>query len=262
MRAVSVPRSRVLLLAAGLVVLAGTGLARAADEDALRQKALELNNVTGNDPIEGQIRALLSTPDATRKLLAVAVGMAKENPQPFHFNAAYILGRVAHHLKELDSAEVFYRLCVEHAVKLQSGQKLGQSFGALIDLYFEQKKYDKTVQACREFLDIRGNETVDRLKPAVLERMIQSLARQGKTDEALRIVDNLVKAEAEEDGWWFLQLRGWVLREADRLDEAAKTYETVLEKMTKDNLLKQEQKEHFAERTRYLLSSVYVDLND
>lgn len=262
MAAARVPAWRTLYVLTGVVVLGLAGLARAAaDDDALRRKALALNDVTGSDPIEGEVKALVGDPKGTKKLITTAVPMAKEKNQPFNYNAAYILARTAQELKDFESCEVFYRVCAELAVKLQSGQKIVQAFGGLIDLYYDQKEYAKAVRICREFLDIKGNDTIDRLKPAVLERLVQSLARQGKTDEALKLVENLVKAEAEDNGWWFLQLKGWVLREADQLDEAAKVYESVLEKIAKDKDLKKDQRERFAERTRYLLSSVYVDLN-
>src|SRR5262249_5294459 len=103
--------------------------------------------------------------------------------------------------------------------------------------------------------------TVERLKPAVIERMVQAMARQGKIDEALKLVDNFVEAEAKEGGWWSLQLKGYVLREGNRYDDAAKTYETVLERIQNDKTLKDDQRERFAERNRYVLSGVYVDLN-
>src|SRR5262249_21635136 len=101
----------------------------------------------------------------------------------------------------------------------------------------------------------------DRLKGAVLERMIQAMTRQGKTEEALKLVDTRVEAEAKAGGWWWLQLKGWVLREASRADEAAKAFETVLDRLAKDKTLKDEQKARFVERNRYMLSGVYVDLN-
>src|SRR5690242_21339294 len=43
-----------------------------------------------------------------------------------------------------------------------------------------------------------GDASVDRMKPAVIEVMIQSIAKQGKYDEALKLVDRLVKAEKED----------------------------------------------------------------
>lgn len=235
----------------------------AADDDALRREVLALNNLTGTDPINAKIEALVKDKDRTQKLLEVAGKMVKEKDQPFNYNALYILARTAQEFNDLAGSEAFYRLAVDHALKLQSGQKMAQSFGGLIDLYYAHKKYDETVKICREFLEIQGNDAVNRLKPAVMERMIQSLARQKKFDQALKFADNLVQAEAQVDanGWLFLQLKGWVQREADQIDEAIKTYETVLERIGKDKNLGDEERAGYADRARYLLSGLYIDAN-
>jgi tetratricopeptide (TPR) repeat protein len=236
--------------------------APAADEDAaLRDKILALNNFTGSDPMDGEIKLLTKDAAGTKKLLPLAVKMVQEKDAPLNYNAAYILGRAAQELKDFDAAEKLYKFCSDQAVKLESGNKMVQSFGGLIDLYYDNKKYDKAVKLCKEFMDIGGNETVARLKPAVLERMIQALARQGKYDDALKRVDELVKIEEDDKGWWALQLKAWVLREAEKLSDAAKTYELVLDRLNGDKTLKEEQKAKYIERNRYVLSGVYVDLN-
>src|SRR5215468_2852773 len=81
-----------------LVVLAGAGMtapARAAgeNEDVLRKKALALNDITGDDPMKGQVKEFVDDAAGSKKLLAVAAKMAKEKPQPFNYNAAYILAK-------------------------------------------------------------------------------------------------------------------------------------------------------------------------
>jgi len=243
-----------------LLVLANQ--APAADEDAaLRDKILALNNFTGSDPMDGEVKLLTKDAAGTKKLLPLAVKMVQEKDSPVNYNAAYILARAAQELKDYDAAEKLYKFCSDQAVKLESGNKMVQSFGGLIDLYYDNKKYDKAVKLCKEFMDIGGNETVARLKPAVLERMIQSLARQGKYDDALKRVDELVKIEEDDKGWWALQLKAWVLREAEKLSDAAKTYELVLDRLSGDKTLKNDQKAKYIERNRYVLSGVYVDLN-
>lgn len=253
--------ARITALGVSAFLLAGVCWpALAADDDALRDKILALNQFTGNDPIDGQVKVMVKDAAGTKKLFPVAVKLVKEKDSPVNYNAAYILGRSAHDLKDFDTCETLYRYCADEATKLHSGQKMVQSFGGLIDLYYDHKKYDKAVKLCKEFMDIGGNETVARLKPAVLERMIQSLARQGKYDDALKRVEELVKIEEEEKGWWALQLKGWVLREAEKLDDAAKTYEQVLDRLKEDKTLKKDQQNRYIERNRYLLSGVYVDL--
>src|SRR5262249_36117005 len=119
---------------AGLLILAiSMGQYRltwaAEDDDALRRRALALNIITGNDVIEGQIKVLLKEKEKSKQMLIVAERMARGKEQPFNYNAAFILARVAQELKDLETAKVLYRVCVADATKLQSGQKMAQSFG-------------------------------------------------------------------------------------------------------------------------------------
>jgi tetratricopeptide (TPR) repeat protein len=233
---------------------------RAESDDAqLRKKALAFNDVTGQMPMRGQILALVEEPAETKKLLAVAVKLAKDKEQPFNYNAAYIFGRTAQELGDVDNGEVFYRICVDQATKLKSGEKLGLSFGGLIDMYFAAKKYDKTELLCKEFLELDGDDTIKRLKPLVIRRQIQALARQDKVDEATKLVDNLIKLNPKN--WMTLELRGWVQREAGDYSAAAKTYEEVLDRVGKDKELDKEEKTEFTNEYRYILSGVYVDAN-
>src|SRR5262245_3346155 len=78
---------------------------RAADDDAaLRQKALSLNTITGENPIKGRIKMLVEDAAGTKKMLPVAAALAKGKDQPFTYNAAYILARTAQELKDFESS--------------------------------------------------------------------------------------------------------------------------------------------------------------
>lgn len=246
-------------LVLGLVLTAGLTWA-ADDDDALRKQILSLNDVTGNDPVEKAINELLKHKEKTKKVLTLADRMARGKDQPLNYNAAFILARTAQELKDIEIAESLYGVCVKNATKLQSGQKMAQSFGGLIDTFYENKRFDKVVKVCREFLELDGDDTVKNLRPVVMERMIQAMARQGKIDDALKLTDNLIALEKKDSGWWSLQLKAWVLREGTRLDESAKVYEIILDRLDKDESLKPEQKDRYLDRNRYLLSGVYVDL--
>jgi predicted Zn-dependent protease len=248
------------VVAAVIVVLAA-GLAspgQAADDEAsLRKELLALNDITGEDAMRGEILILLEDRGRSKKLLTVAALMIKEKKPPFNYNAAYILARVAQRLKDYDTSGALYRICADEATRLKSGTKIGQAFGGLIAVFYESGKYGESEKLCREFLEMRGDETVRRLKPVVLRQMIQSLAKQGKTEDANKLLDNLLKAQP--DNWLMLELRGWVQREAGQYDEAARTYEAVLDRIMKDSELEKDEKAGFVSEVRYLLSGVYVD---
>src|SRR5262249_30280829 len=244
-----------------------------------------LNDITGKDPMEGRLKELSDAPAETKKLLGVAVAMAKEKNQPFNYNAALILALAADQAKDLDSSQVFYRVCIDQAGKLYSGQKMLQAYGGLIDLLYENRKYDDVIKICKEFLELKSDDgkttvyehatdtddgegdfvrllsfdSVARFKPGVHRLMIQAVARQGKTQEALKLVENLVKADPKN--WQDLQLKGMVHREAGEFAEAAKVYEDVLERISKDKRVEQKDKDRYLERYRYQLANIYVDLN-
>jgi tetratricopeptide (TPR) repeat protein len=248
-------------MAALLLVLAGPAFPLRADDDAaLRQRVLALNDVTGEKPLDGQLRILMADPAGTKKLLAAAKSMAKEKNSPLTYTAQFLLARAAHELKDFDTARILYEASVRDAAKLQSVQKVTLSLRGLIALFYENGKYEECSRICQQFLEVPGDPSVERMKPAVIEVMIQAIAKQGKHDEALKLVDRLVKAEKDE-GWWALTLRGWVQREKGDFDEAAKTYEEVLKRIDKDASLQKPEKERYTDRHRYILSNVYVDLN-
>src|SRR5438128_4645805 len=127
---------------ASQVALARGAYAATADEQSeLRQKALSLNDITGDDPIEGQVKDLMADPAGTKKLLAVAVKMAKEKEQPFNFTGAFILASAARQLKDLQAGEVLYRVCASEAAKLHSADKMTQAYLGLIELLISHEKY-------------------------------------------------------------------------------------------------------------------------
>jgi tetratricopeptide (TPR) repeat protein len=242
-----------LLLAAGLA-----GAAPVDEEAALKKQILQLNEITGADPAIGKVLELLDDQPGAKKLVAVAHKMAKQKDQPLNVNATYILARLAQALKDVDASETFYRLNVEQAKKLESGQKLASAFAGLIQLYTDAKKYAEAEKVCKEFLDLDVDENVDRLKPGVQRRMILILARQGDVDKAIEMVDKLIKAQPQN--WLNLETKARVFREAGKPDDAAKLYLEIIDKIGKDNRLEKDAKEDFISEMRYTLSGVYVDL--
>lgn len=248
-----------------VVMLASASLtapARAAgdNEDALRKKVLAFNDLTGDDPIKGQIKELADDAAGSKKLVSFALKMSKEKPQPFNYNAAYVLARTAQELDDLESCQAFYRVCAAEALKLKSGQKLATAYGGLIDVLFANKKYDESEKVCKEFLEMEEDDggRIRVLKNAVLRRMIQAIAKQGKAEQAIKLADNYV--EKRKDNWLAYELKGWVLRELGRYDESAKTYEEVLDRIANDKNLEKEEKAEFTESCRYILSGIYVDM--
>jgi tetratricopeptide (TPR) repeat protein len=279
---------RIRLLSSSLLALLTLGVLTSpvwAEDEATRQQILAFSKITGNEPLGRQMKSLLENPANAKKILATAKTMLKEGKHPFSYNAALLLGSVAGELKDLDTAQAFLRLCMDKAVKLQSSRKIAQAYGALIETFYDNKKFAESAKVCRELLELKvddgkareillavdkldkfgepGFVELERYEPAEFLRpffhrlLIKSIARQGKYDEALRLADNLAKAS---DHWQDRELKGWVQHAAGQNEEAAKTYEDVLQRIAKDKELEKEEKELYSENYQYLLSGIYVDL--
>lgn len=230
-------------------------------DDALREKALKLNSVTGNKPVTAKLIELVKDKEATKKLLAEAAVMVKEEKQPLKYNALFILARAAQAFKEVDKAELFYKACAADATKLGSASKIIDVFDNMIDLYAQNKKFDEAIRACQEFLDIQVEDLdnpINQMKPFILEKLVVATARKGKIEEALKLTDNLI--EKDKGGWYFVRLKAEVYREAEKYGDAAEAYLQSIERLKNNKRLEDAQKDNFIKRIRYTLSNVYVEL--
>jgi len=99
-----------------------------------------------------------------------------------------------------------------------------------------------------------------------LELLVRTLSKQGKSDRALKLVDDLIKGAKRDSNdvqeLLLSELKGWVLREAGKAEEAAKLYEGLIEKIYKIEDLKKDAQDDFANTIRYTLSGVYIDLKN
>ena len=243
-----------------------------------------LNNLTGSEPTQAALKALLDDKSQAKKLIAEALPLAKEK-EKLHYSASLVLALSAADLKDLPSSETFFRNCIEQAVKLQSPTKLLQSFGGLIEIYYDAKKYDETARLCKELIDLKTDDGKDRivlfaytnprtgetdfyesdnfnttepLAPFVYRQMIQAMAKQAKYKEAHKILDNLIKQSGD---WRDRQLKGWLFREAGDYEQAAKVYEELIDKLKADRKLSSKERQLAVEKTEYVLSNLYVELN-
>jgi tetratricopeptide (TPR) repeat protein len=258
--------------------------ARAAEPD-YKKELTRLNDITGTETRAGALREILDNKDNAKKLIQYALPLAKQDkPEALDYNAAILLGLTAAELKDMKSAEVFFRVCMKQAAKLQSVRMLLESYGGLIELYYSQKKFDDAARVCKELLDLKTDATAPhivyrayttrngeidfleddnfdsarRLRPTVQQMLIKALAKQGKTEQALQLVDGLIK---QQDHWIERQLKGWVLREAGKLGDAASVYEDVIKRVSKDTELERKERDDYEAQYRYELSNLYVDLD-
>lgn len=243
----------------GLGTVSAAPVPAAPSEEQLKERAMKLNELTNTEAMQTKLTELLKDKDGTKALVDYALKLhkeAKEKEKPFKFNAAIILAKVSHNLKQNDIAETFYSFAADNATKLQSSSKTLQAYEGLLDLYWDQKKFKDVEEVCQKLMEARGKE-IEQAKPFVLEKLVQAKAKQGDTDEALRMAEGLV--QLDQGGWYFLQLKGWVQREAGKVDDAIATYEDVIDKVEDAKGLKDEMKTRLKKNARYIISGLHVD---
>ncbi len=234
-------------------------LALRAEDVDYKKKALALNDITGTAPARGQLFELLKDKAGTKKLLLEAAKLAKEKNQPFNMNASLILARAGQAFKDYDASLVFYRIYTEQVNKLQSSTKLVDAYSGMIQLLYDNKQYAECEKACREFLEQSGDDFVDTVKDAVKRRRVMAIMKMGEGDRAVRILDKMI--EDDPKAWLNVELRGRLLREQEKYDEAVKVYLGLIDEVGKDDRLEKETRKELVKDFRYVLSGLYLDLN-
>lgn len=251
-------RSLAILAAAGFLSTAALAQpAPAPTEAELKEQALKLNGLTEETEMNDALKKILKDKPTAKRLVATAAKMhadAKEKDKPFKFGAALILGKVAQNLKQYDAAETFYKFCDDTATKVENAGRMAQAFEALIDLYWDQKKYDTVTELCERILAFDGGRELEPAKMYAIEKMIQGKARGGDPDAALKIIDQVYKK-----GWYGTQLKAFVYRESGKIEKALEAYATVVEQLDDAAGLEKEQKERFKRNTKYVMTGIYVD---
>ena len=270
-------------LPAALAALLMTGVALATPQDApkptpkaaptadaptdeqLKETALKLNSLTSEDATKAKLRELFKDKDAAKKLVAVAAKVLKdagEKDPPFKYNAGIVLGNLAILVKDWPAAEAFYTFCYANAEKLQSGKKMLDCHKTLVDILNEQKKFDKAEELTKRVLDGGGKEVED-AQLSYMEKLIQTLAKGGNTDEAITKIDGLIAAidkdRRDQILWYMVKMKAEVYREGNKLDEAIAQYLEAIEKVRAAKGFKKSEREAEARVMEYTLTGIYVD---
>lgn len=272
-------------LAVLLTALAGFALSAPAraDQASAKQELERLNKITGLEPLQGALKGLLDDPKLAKETIQLALPKAKNKDQKdLSYNAAFALGLAAAEQKDLKTAEAFFRVCMDQAAKLQSVRKLVQAYGTLIELYYNDKKYADSARISRELIDLKTDDgkprivyraftdergetdfiedtsfdSARRIRPLVKQTLVKALAKQGKTEQALKLVEELIKGESD---WRDQHLKVWVLREAGQAAKAAELLEDVVTRVQKDADLSADDKEDYTRAFKYELSNLYVE---
>jgi tetratricopeptide (TPR) repeat protein len=245
----------------GVIVLAQAK--GASDDSGLKARILALNEVTGKKPIEGQVKLLVSDPSGTKKLLAEALPLAKEKNPPFNINGSYILAAAAFELKDYEASGTFYQICLNHCLNVGAREELNDVYNSLIkvdDRLYRDRKFeqcDAMLQQQMEWCQEHG------IGGEVMAELVRRRSRvreeMGKPDEADKLAQTLLKADQEN--WQNLELEAWLLRKRGKSEQAVHTYEKMLEVIAKDKNVSKEDRAELTSEIRYLLSNVYMDLD-
>ena len=126
-------------------------------------------------------------------------------------------------------------------------------------MFYADKKYANVEKICKEVMDLPEDDNVQGLKIVAGEILIEAISKQGRTDEAIKMIDEKIKEEPSN--WKLLRFKGLIEYQAGREEEAAKNLEEVLKRIKEDKDLPEKEKAKSEEAVRYRLSGVYVDLN-
>ena len=269
-------RKQLGFLSIGLVCLGLALLPAQAGESGLQKELDELNQITGDDVSLAVRKKLIEDPEHTAALLKF--GLSAANKNQLSYNAALALGYAAAKAKDMKTAEVYLRVCLGKAAKLQSLDMLRESGETLAEFYYEYKQYADCARICKELSELKTDGATDRvviqtikdrngridfgepqegfklserLKGDVYDIRIKALAKQGKFDQALKFLDKedvLIEP-------FTLGLKGWVLHEAGKFDESADAYEKAIAELGKDDKFEVGELQF-----RYEVANVYVDL--
>ena len=170
------------------------------------------------------------------------------------------------------------------AAKLQSHNKLLESYGNLIDTYYDSKKFADAARVCKELLDLKTDDgkprivlrayteadgetdffkddafdSAKRLRPSVHAYLCSGpgQARQ------VRPGSQAGRRPAQGTSHWLeLQLKGRILHEAGRYEEAVKVYEEVLARSPRTRIWTPSNVTNYLEQLSLLAQRVLIDMN-
>jgi len=258
-RTIPMIRLAAAALLASLIVLVGFSRADDTPDADLEAKALKLNSLRDLPAMNKQLVAIMKDKVEAKKLLDAAVKLHKAGgagKSPFKYNAGLVLGKVARNLRDNKSAEIFYEVAFDNAVKLQSDEKILNAVDSLVEVLWLNKKYDKAEEAIKKVLDVGGKEIEDsQVGLSIL--LAKTKAKQGDADAALNMIDSL--GNLDKEGTTFLRIKAEMLAELGKNEEAVATMQEVVDKTGKNRKIPKEDRVKLVRRLEYQLTAFYVD---
>ena len=121
-------------------------------------------------------------------------------------------------------------------------------------------KYEESSKLSQQILELMEKQGLPQeARSDVVWQLVRAWAKQGKTAEANKMVDNFVKQK--ESDWRRHEIKGRLKRELNENDEARRIYEELGARIDKDKSIKAAEREELKEGVQYILSGLYIELN-
>ncbi len=251
------------LFFSGLSTLTAAPVPADPTDEQLEKRARALNQETRTiEDADARLKELIKDKPGTTKLVKVALKLqkqAKDEKKPFRFYAMLVLAKAAQNVKDFDAAEVFYQACSDEAIdNLQSSDLTMRAVESQLDFFWTRKKYDAIEKLYDRVMTIEGDDTLERFKMSyLLEQGLLAITRKGEMDRALTPVNRLLKSS--NNYWYFLQVKARIYREAEKYDDALKTYDAVIESLENEKQLKDEDRERLIRQMKYVTTGILTE---
>src|SRR5262249_7827863 len=149
---------------------------------------------------------------------------------------------------------------IDQVEKLQSPLKLAEANWGLIRLLIDNKKLPESQKVWQKYLETPADDEETALfRQEIEERMILLMAQDGFGDEAIKLLDKKLKKNPKD--WLTFVLKCDVFRQLGKLEDAARSYEEVIDGVGKDENVDPKRGEALIRICRYTLSSIFIDLD-
>lgn len=232
-----------------LLDLALKGKATLPDPDEMdRLEALDAESKSLVERWGREREALTHDKTAMDGLVALGQEWSKGEEPKLQFPQAWVLGELCGFAERVEDANTFYRL----AIDLQNDPPY-QLYAELGQVYMNADRYAEAVKVFQEVID-HPSSALQENRWRAMYALSFALEFDGRTEEALAIATaakTLVEQLDFEAAIPSLHAQiGWVHYHAQRLDDAIKVYEEVLQKYPTDARIQ--------ESVRFSLSAIYV----
>jgi tetratricopeptide (TPR) repeat protein len=237
----------------------GAGMSRVLTllNQAIEQAQKKRKGSDGDPQFAAKARAMLvglrADAGLVRALLPAAqqaVGRAgRDQPSAvpsLHPQTLFFLAVLARRTHQLAEAEQFYRSCLKAD---SAGLQQQVIYSGLIDVLWQAHKYDALIEVCQQGL--RQTPATDHL--LFYNQLSRALLMQGKIEEGLTAADKAVTIAPEDDRFWALRNRVWVLYRAERYPKALTEAQAILKEFSQPGQVHE---------IRLLLSTVFSAMRE